>query len=154
MEDRQRLNSSQRDALLTAYFMIGVIKEKYGHEFETMSRRLPHGYRDYRLIVTTLDRFVEAILDTVPGEQLKTMLRQVKNTELCTRGKQVSASDTDVWVTTRRDIALLADMAADGRCLVCDKSNMSGCELKRILKDLPIDIADKVTISCLPGRDE
>ena len=154
MDNRKRLPSVAREAFQILYSCSCVLDhmEKY---FEPIVRRVPNGWRDFKLLQSTFGRLIGRILDTLPPDQLRTIVEQVRISEIRLITKRVDNIATDQWVMDRGDLAYLANKAIETTCIACDGSCKNQCKLRRIIDDLPVDImgVGEMSMACKGGFD-
>lgn len=144
--ERKRINSRQREALMALHGS-ALLMETYARDFEALARRLPHGYRDLRLILTTMDRLATQLLDTIPVDQLLTIRRHLSMSAVRVTVNDYTGKRQDSWLLSRDDVATLATAAVE-RCLACDNATGQGCELHRLLRELPVE-AETLFVPCM-----
>lgn len=154
MSNRKRMPSLTREAFQIFYSLSCVLGHMEKH-FEPIVRRVPNGWRDFRLAQVVLDRLVGRILETIPPDQLRTIVEQVRISEIRYVTKRADNIATDQWVMDRADLAFLANKAIETTCIACDGSCKNQCKLRRIVDDLPVDITGVggVAMACKGGFD-
>lgn len=149
-EERQRLSSQGREAVIWLYAIDEALKH-YDAYITPTSRRLKNGYRDYRLIRATLDRLLTSLLDTIPIDQLMTIKRHLSSSEVRVRTVSAGSSfDGCNWVISQEDLLCLVSMAVENTCFVCD-GHKNGCQLRKILDNVPAACMDNPAIACKEG---
>lgn len=149
-EERQRLPAQGREAVIWLYAIYEALKH-YDDCIASTSRRVKNGYRDYRLIRATLDRLLTALLDTIPIDQLMTIKRHLSSSEVRVRTVSAGSSfDGCNWVISHDDLCRLTNMAIENTCFVCD-GHKNGCELRKILDNVPEACMDSQAIACKEG---
>lgn len=138
-EYRKRINSVTREAL-TILYAAGQAIDMVAPKLEQLSRRVPNGWRDLRMVQSKLDKLVESVLNTVPVEQLDTMIAQMRISHLRIVTNDVGKSDESKWLVPRDELTELVTAVVDEKCLMCDKTDWYNCKLRRIIRDLPVDV--------------
>lgn len=138
-EGRKRINSVTREAL-TILYAAGQAIDMVAPKLEQLSRRVPNGWRDLRMVQSKLDKLVESVLNTIPVEQLDTMIAQMRISHLRIVTNDVGKSDESKWLVPRDELTELVAAVVDEKCLMCDKTDWYNCKLRRIIRDLPVDV--------------
>ena len=138
-EDRKRINSVTREAL-TILYAAGQAIDMVAPKLEQLTRRVPNGWRDLRMVQSKLDKLVESVLNTIPVEQLDTMIAQMRISHLRIVTNDVGKSDDSKWLVPRDELTELVAAVVDEKCLMCDKTDWYNCNLRRIISDLPVDV--------------
>lgn len=104
---------------------------------EALKRRLaviPNGWRDWRLMVTTCGRLMEAIYGTLPQKSLLYLQNLCKHGEILIR--YIPASRSPEWMMIRDvDLRVLVNKAMAAECAVCMKegAEIRTCALRKAL---------------------
>ena len=138
-DNRKRLPSVAREAFTIMHSCLCVLEHMEKH-FEPIVKRVPNGWRDFRMIQAVFSKLVGNIMDTIPPDQLRSILEQVRISEIRLITKRVDNIATDQWVMDRGDLAFLANKAIETTCIACDGSCKNQCRLRKIIDDLPVDI--------------
>ena len=113
------------------------------------SRGIKYGYRDWRCANALLDKLNDAVLDTVPDKQLRTIRQNVmQNTIKFTPKHSANPLPPDMWCMTREDLLVLADKATETTCAMCDRQDVWNCKLREVMKDLPLELTEEGAIFC------
>lgn len=140
-EGRKRINSVTREAL-TILYAAGQAIDMVAPKLEQLTRRVPNGWRDLRMVQSKLDKLVESVLNTIPVEQLDTMIAQMRISHLRIVTNDVGKSDESKWLVPRDELTELVAAVVDEKCLMCDKTDWYNCKLRRIITDLPVDVTN------------
>lgn len=140
-DERQRVNSVTREAL-TILYAAGQAIDMVAPKLEQLTRRVPNGWRDLRMVQSKLDKLVESVLNTIPVEQLDTMIAQMRISHLRIVTNDVGKSDESKWLVPRDELTELVAAVVDEKCLMCDKTDWYNCKLRRIIRDLPVDVTN------------
>lgn len=100
-------------------------------------KAIPNGWRDYRLMATTMDRMLSEIYPTVPMKGRLYLQKIIDHGEALIR--YVPASRTAEWKVIRDDdLAVLINLAMSSECAIClkDGSELRKCELKHVLENM------------------
>lgn len=138
-EDRKRINSTTREAL-TILYAAGQAIDMVAPKLEQLARRVPNGWRDLRMVQSKIDKLIESVLNTIPVEQLDTMIAQMRISHLRIVTNDVGQSDESKWLVPRDELTELVAAVVDEKCLMCDKHDWYNCQLRRIIMDLPVDV--------------
>ena len=138
--ERQRIDSVTREALTIVYAAAQAIEKVGVPKLEWMSRRVPNGWRDLKMVSSRLNKLVENLLDTLPTKQLETMIAQMRISHLRIVTNDVGQSDESKWLVPREDLTALVTEIVDEKCLLCDRDDWYNCKIRRIVKDLPVDV--------------
>ena len=142
MTERQRIDSVTREALTIVYAAAQAIEKVGVPKLERMSRRVPNGWRDLKMVSSRLNKLVENLLDTLPTKQLETMIAQMRISHLRIVTNDVGKSDESKWLVPRDELTELVAAVVDEKCLMCDKTDWYNCNLRRIITDLPVDVTN------------
>lgn len=140
-DERQRVNSVTREAL-TILYAAGQAIDMVAPKLEQLTRRVPNGWRDLRMVQSKLDKLIESMLNTIPVEQLDTMIAQMRISHLRIVTNDVGQSDESKWLVPRDELTELVAAVVDEKCLMCDKTDWYNCKLRRIITDLPVDVTN------------
>ena len=135
----KRLPSQAREAFQIFCACQGMLGSLESY-FEPIMRRVPNGWRDFRLAKSRIDRLAVDIIGTLPPDQIRTVIAQLKSSELRLIVKKFDEIPTDQWMMDRGDLAHLANKAIETTCIACDGSCKNQCKLRRIVDDLPVDL--------------
>ena len=91
-EDRKRINSVTREAL-TILYAAGQAIDTVAPKLEQLVRRTQNGWRDLRMVQSKTDKLIESVLNTIPVEQLDTMIAQMRISHLRIVTNDVGKSD-------------------------------------------------------------
>lgn len=138
--ERQRIDSVTREALTIVYAAAQAIEKVGVPKLERMSRRVPNGWRDLKMVSSRLNRLVENLLDTLPSKQLETMIAQMRISHLKVVMNEAGKAVDGQWIVPREDLTALVAAVVDVKCLMCDKADWYNCETRRIIGDLPVDV--------------
>ena len=141
MNGRKRINSVTREAL-TILYAAGQAIDMVAPKLEQLTRRVPNGWRDLRMVQSKLDKLVESVLNTIPVEQLDTMIAQMRISHLRIVTNDVGKSDDSKWLVPRDELTELVAAVVDEKCLMCDKTDWYNCRLRQIITDLPVDVTN------------
>lgn len=138
-EDRKRINSVTREAL-TILYAAGQAIDMVAPKLEQLARRVPNGWRDLRMVQSKTDKLIESVLNTIPVEQLDTMIAQMRISHLRIVTNDAGKSDESKWLVPRDELTELVAAVVDEKCLMCDKHDWFNCKLWKIISDLPVDV--------------
>lgn len=156
---RYKLKSEEYQALLELCASFTLMKDAEGCLKERM-RLGSNMWRDYRCMVTMLDKLIGNILDTVPLKKLRIIQQDIKNVRMQLYSGAVSGARSKPWVVSVDDEALMCclDEVMSHNCMLCDKTKQEykKCPYHKMLSDLfPYEPdADTAGGECpLAGRD-
>ena len=136
---KERMRRSEREQMILLYAMQMLLGNARDSLRKTLKERTKTGWRDIRLAETLLDRTTTELLDSVPKEQLQAIYADIKNSSIQIRVRAAAPPPDSVWHLETGQIATLVNHAVLG-CMTCDNSTGQGCQLKRLLEELPIEI--------------
>ena len=143
----KRMNAKDREALINLC-AVDCLMQCDADQFKLLSKRIPNGWRDYRMVQSTLDRMTTKLLSTVPPDQLNTILRHTENVTVRVVMKGINDKPKDDWVISRSDLAFLINGAVHGMCLMCTNTTGQGCHLRRLLEECPMDVTG-IDVGCM-----
>lgn len=135
----KRMNAKDREALINLC-AVDCLMQCDAEQFKLISKRIPNGWRDYRMMQSTIGRMTTNLLATVPPDQLGTILRHTENVTVRVVMKGINDKPKDDWVVGRADLALLINAAIEGQCLMCTNTTGQGCWLRRLIDESPVDV--------------
>lgn len=146
MEDkRSRLPAASREAL-NSLAAIHTLLSACENQFIALFGRVGKE-DDYWKIKSRLEKDLDAILDTIPLEQLKTIKHAIDIATIHVGVRAAGKRPDDMWVISYQDLADLAEYATKTQCMACNQMH-NPCRLRDILKDLPIDGVEKLVVWC------
>lgn len=137
--EQKRINAKDRETMVNLC-AVECLMQCEADQFKLFSKRIPNGWRDYRMIQATLNRMTANMLATVPPDQLSTILKHTQNAIVKVAIKGINSKPEDDWVISRTDLSLLINAAIDGKCLMCTNTTGQGCWLRRLVEETPVDI--------------
>lgn len=139
--ERTKLRSKERQILIILFAIADLI-EAYDEDFKTMLRaRTKTGYRDIKSAAAHCNKMVSEIMDTAPIKDLIAIRKQLRQSKIEIRTAAAGGNPDTVWYLPTQDIAALVN-AATQQCMLCDNKTGRGCELKKILEGLPVEISN------------
>lgn len=146
---RIRMNANTREAFTILYAVSAALRHVEQH-LEPLTKRVQNGWRDLRAAESLLDKCVDALMDTVPPEQLMTIKHQMDVSTFKIAIKPVGkARDDAPWVVEKDDLTTLVKYAVDNTCVLCDGKQK--CELRSLLDELPVKIENDWIMPCRGG---
>ena len=100
-------------------------------------RMVPNGWRDFRLIFTTLDRLLRNLYDTIPNKGLQYLQKLTKHGEILIRFSPAARSQE--WLLIKDDdLAVIVNLAMAAECAICLKQGREAkkCELRKALENI------------------
>ena len=100
-------------------------------------RMVPNGWRDYRLIFSTLDRLLLKLYDTIPQKGRLYLQKLSKHGEILIRFSPAARSQE--WLLIKDDdLAVIVNLAMAAECAICLKQGREAkkCELRKALENI------------------
>lgn len=144
-DKRTRLPAASREALNALAAMHSLLSA-YENQFSALFERAGDT-EGYAAIKSRLETDLDAILDTIPLEQLKTIKHAVDIATIHVGVRAAGKRPDSMWVISYDDLADLAEYATKTQCMACDQMHKP-CRLREILKDLPIQGVEKLVVGC------
>lgn len=144
-DKRTRLPAASREAL-NALAAIHTLLSAYEHQFSALFDRAGDA-EGYAVIRSRLETDLDAILDTIPIEQLKTIKHAIDIATIHVGVRAAGKRPDSMWVISYDDLADLAEYATKTQCMACNQMHKP-CRLREILKDLPIEGVEKLVVGC------
>jgi hypothetical protein len=151
---KKRLSASERDAMLrisAAAAIIGTEPDKLAQRMEGAD--LPFAKRDMGLVRSKIFKLLEALVLTIPDDQLLSFKKQIHNSTYNVGVRnplQDKDNDKDygIWLPYSTVYTLLA--GCHDRCMMCDmdKGQRRGCKLKKAIDSIPNDTPDRQDGDC------
>ena len=107
-----------------------------GDALRERCKRIPNGWRDYRLIASTLDRLLTNLYTTVPYKGRLYLKKLIDNGEILIRERPLVR--TPEWRMIKdEDLATLVNTAMASECAICLREGKEAkkCKLRRALED-------------------
>lgn len=147
MTEKKRMNATTREAFVILYAVHMALKHVEPH-MERLTKRVPFGWRNFRLAEVMLEKCVDQVMDTIPVEQLRTIMHQMAVSEfrICSKAVGGAAND-NIWAIDKQTLTDLASYAVNGECVLCDKKDPK-CRLRKLLADIPVDIHQSSMMPC------
>lgn len=97
---------------------------------------VPDGWRKFRLAVTTTEKVLDGIYETLPLKTLKHMDRLCQCGQVIIRPKPLVKLPDDVQIVPADDLRLIINMIVAQECAMCLKSppEQKGCKLRKALE--------------------
>ena len=144
-DKRTRLPAASREALNSLAAMHSLLCA-YEDQFIGIFGRA-NDEDGYWKIRCRLEKDLDAILDTIPIEQLKTIKHAIDIATIHVGVRAAGKRPDDMWVIPYQDLADLAEYATKTNCMACDQMHKP-CRLRDILRDLPIQGVEKLVVGC------
>ena len=96
---------------------------------------IPGGWRNYRLAVSTVQRVLDAIYETLPDKTLIHMQRLCQYGQIIIRKKPAIKLPDDVHMVDADDLKFLINRVVENECGICvkDRAAQKGCPLRKAL---------------------
>lgn len=144
-DKRTRLPAASREALNALAAMHSLLCA-YENQFMALFERAGDT-EGYAAIKSHLEKDLDAILDTIPIEQLKTIKHAIDIATIHVGVRAAGKRPDSMWVISYDDLADLAEYATKTQCMACNQMHKP-CRLREILKDLPIEGVEKLVVGC------
>lgn len=97
---------------------------------------VPDGWRKFRLAVTTTEKVLDGIYETLPMKTLKHMDRLCQCGQVIVRPRPLVKMPDDVQIVPADDLRLIINMIVAQECAMCLKSppEQKGCKLRKALE--------------------
>ena len=143
--NRKRLPAASREALNALAAMHSLLCA-YEDQFMGLFGRA-NDEDGYWKIKYRLEKDLDAILDTIPIEQLKTIKHAIDIATIHVGVRAAGKRPDSMWVISYDDLADLAEYATKTQCMACNQMHKP-CRLRDILKELPIEGVEKLVVGC------
>ena len=99
---------------------------------------IPDGWRKFRLAVSTTEKVLDSVYETLPTRTLKHMDRLCQYGEIIIRPKPMIKMPDDVQIVTSEDLRMLINKVIAAECAVClkNQSEQKGCKLRKALQNV------------------
>lgn len=144
-DKRTRLPAASREALNALAAMQSLLCA-YENQFMALFERAGDT-EGYAAIKSHLEKDLDAILDTIPIEQLKTIKHAIDIATIHVGVRAAGKRPDSMWVISYDDLADLAEYATKTQCMACNQMHKP-CRLREILKELPIEGVEKLVVGC------
>lgn len=111
------------------------------HDQEMLKERLsliPNGWRNFRLALTTTEKLIDAVYETLPTKTLLHMERLSKYGEVIIRPKPLIKMPNDVQIVSKDDLIMLLNTTIASECALCvkDATEQKKCKLRKCLMNV------------------
>ena len=105
---------------------------------EARIRKIPNGWRDFRLALTKTEKLLDALYKTLPTKTLMHMQRICQYGEVIIRPKPAIKMPDDVQILPKDDVKQLINIALAAECAVClkDARQQKKCKLRGALQTI------------------
>ena len=150
-EDAGRVQMKAREQKCIEYLVAMDSRlSQCGDAMRERLRRIPNGWRQWRLIATSLERLLPEILDTMPMKSLQYLYNISQHGEVLIRYRPVSRAPE--WKMVKdEDLEVLVNTAMASECAMCLRqgAEVKKCALRRALCDMaPVDEDFDVPSGC------
>jgi hypothetical protein len=125
------------------------ILHKQRDELAARVKLIPGGPRDYGLLASKAQKLYESILETVPDDQLMTLMRNIPHMAYTVGTKKFSRGDREseygMWISFKA-LAPISEVLHE-HCMLCTKDTQEQrqCPLAKALDTLPSDKKDSAS---------
>lgn len=136
-QERKYLTSGEYQALRSIF---AAVSELATHEtaIKSRARFVKNGWRDFRQCTTTLVRLMERIMNTIPLDKIRTIQRELDNTQLLIKvnAAPIKVDDGITYIGVK-DLEKLVQKACENECMLCekDKAGVRHCEMRKCLEN-------------------
>lgn len=101
-------------------------------------KTIPGGYRDLRMIRTKIENAVNDVMHTIPREKVVGISKTVRRMRFSIAQGPIASGDkyADDQIVKAAWIKALVEAAHDWKCIVCNSSDCSRCDLGRALDNI------------------
>lgn len=149
----KRMTASEREALMRLNVAFEIIALDVLEPLAERMKMIPGARRDLAMMSKRITKIIEAVPGTIPDNQLRTYLNNLKMVSYTIGVKSPGRLERDeknygIWLSFETLTALLA--GCHDHCLMCheDKAQRRGCELRRALDMIPNDTKDREDGDC------
>ena len=108
---------------------------------DTLKERLqliPGGWRNFRLAVTTVEKLLDSLYETLPPRTLRHMRRLCECGQIVIRPKPMIKMPDDVQIARTDDLRQLINSVIENQCAICvkDAAAQKGCALRKALSNI------------------
>ena len=99
---------------------------------------VPDGWRKFRLAVTTTEKVLDGIYETMPMKTLKHMDRLCQCGQVIVRPRPLVKMPDDVQIVPADDLRLIINMIVAQECAMCLKAppEQKSCKLRKALRNI------------------
>lgn len=149
-DNRKRAVAAERDSIVGMFRVLDILAQT-NEQNERTVKRAEYGLRDYRLIMSKLEKLLRRVFMTIPADQMHQIKRQMEMSYLklamyTSPGKK----EDGLWVVDNDDLVELISMASQGACMLCD-GKRKDCPLSRLMDELPVQVNDTFLVACKGG---
>lgn len=139
MTERERMRRNEREAMILLCAIQMLIQNAHDTLRPMLRKRTSTGWRDIRRAESSLDTMTRELFDTVPVDQLRAIHADTANSSIQIRVRPATPPPDGIWHLETNQIAMLVNHAVQN-CLICENRVGKGCDLKKLLEELPIEI--------------
>ena len=123
-DGRYKLSYREYTALRNIFGVKNALLLNY-RELESRSRSVKNGWRDLRMLMAVLDKYLLAILRTIPTDKLKALKAELEKTycELRVEGPMGKALPESCVYVPETDLEDVVTKAMDYQCFGCNKTH-------------------------------
>lgn len=147
-ENRRRFNSNEQYDLKCLFAALTIL-ERVG--MESRIAEIPYAKRNFALVKSLTSKLCDALLHTMPSEQLYHLSRNVRDISYNIGVKRPACqtdNDYGIWLSYAAIDALI-DSAGE-TCMLCNKTckEQQSCPLRKGLNELPVKKINDVKGEC------
>lgn len=137
-DGRYPLSHAEYQALRAIFGAKNALEQTH-HDLERRVRLIPGGWRDFRLVMTLIDKLMAAVLGTIPQKKLLAMRAELSRTicEIKVQGVTGTLSDDKLLTVVPQgslEYVITQSMKLD--CWCCERCDYKKCELFKAIQAL------------------
>lgn len=139
VDDPAKLLPLKGKELKCVEYLVGMDSRmaESGDALRERLKLVPNGWRDFRLVFTTLDRLLKNLYNTIPDKGTAYLSKIVQHGEIIIRFTPAARSPE--WSVVRDDdLAAIINLAMTAECAICLKQGREAkkCELRKALENI------------------
>ena len=149
----KRMTASEREALMRLNVAYEIMALDVLDPLAERMRMIPGARRDLAMMSKRITKIIEAVPDTIPTDQLKTYLNNLKMVSYTIGVRRPGELGHDhknygIWISFDTLNALLT--GCHDHCLMCpsDKAERRSCTLRKALETIPNDATGREDGDC------
>lgn len=140
--EEKKLRNRERQLFIILFAMADLIKDYSEYYREFLNGRTKTGYRDLKLAESHFNKMIAEIMETVPVKDLAAIRKQLMQSEIEIKTKAAGTHQDGIYYLSTADIAALVNAAVENKCTLCNNNSGRGCDLKRLIEGLPLEITN------------
>ena len=151
--ETKRMTASEREALMRLNIAFEIMSLDVLEPLSERMRLIPGAKRDLAMMRARITKIIEAVPGTIPDNQLKTYVNNLKMVSYTVGVKKPGKMGRDeknygLWIPYEVLNALLT--GCHDHCLMCheDEAQRRACRLRKALDAIPNDTTDREDVDC------